>query len=42
MSTTAGYFDLLEDLLIATRAPIFARRAKTAHDNGSRPPTALR
>ncbi len=26
--TAAGYFDLLEDLLIATRVPIFTRRAK--------------
>ena len=26
--TAAGYFDLLEDLLIATRLPIFNRRAK--------------
>lgn len=26
--TAAGYFDLLEDLLIATRVPVFTRRAK--------------
>ena len=32
--TAAGYFDLLEDLLIATRLPVFTKRAKrrmTAH-----------
>ena len=32
--TAAAYFDLLEDLLIATRVPVFTKRAKrrmTAH-----------
>ncbi|MCY4026947.1 MAG: ATP-binding protein [Acidobacteria bacterium] len=33
--TAAGYFDLLEDLLLATRVPVFARQAK--HGMRSRP-----
>ncbi len=34
--TTAGYFELLEDLLVAVRVPIFARRARRRMTTHSR------